>query len=203
MALVIVVVIEVGNRSPSSAPTAGATNASRPRDSNAELLSLVRAGEAVTYEAQYSVSNSATGSQQAHLWRRPPLARMDTEGPTGETTETLVGASGPVRCSRQPTGPWTCTSARDLNLGSLNVVSPALVAQVAQLTVTETDDQVAGQRVRCFRLSKEGAQPSVVCFTTDGIPARAEVGTSRVELVSVERSPITDAVFQPPAAVGG
>lgn len=196
-----------GHRAPSSAsPT---TTTAGPAG---ELTRLLDRAQGLNVDARYSVTNGSSPSSSAHLWRRPPLARLDTETGSGDEarrTAQIITTSGPVGCSQTGTGPWACGPKPGLKIGDVDIVSTGILAQLSAVRVVARDDNVAGVPARCFTVSSpEGTPPSTgpgavesaeVCVTTDGVPARVVAGTTRLDLVSLDRIRPPDAVFQPPA----
>jgi len=179
-----------------------------------ELVGLLANSGAVNFDVAYTVSDPARGAgATAHLWRRPPLARLDTQSGTGDSVRrdsSMLTASGPVRCSSLATGPWTCAPSPGLDLRTLSVVPPALAAQLGGLDVSVADATVAGEEVRCFTLAPRpgtsvsgDSRPGEVCLTPDGIAARVAAGATRLEMTSLQRGRMPDEVFEPPASVGG
>lgn len=185
----------------------------------AELVRLLDNSTVVNFDVVYTVADPVRGASTAHLWRRPPLARLDSESGTGadaRASAALVTSSGPVACDRRGTAPWTCAAQPGLTLANLGVVPPALLAQLSGLDVSVVDAEIGGNPVRCFTLAprQEGAEapPATaqdgaaatgeLCITPDGIPAKVAAGPARIELVSLQRGRLPDSVFQPPAPVG-
>jgi len=164
IAVVTFVVIRAGTggRGDRSATPATATTTG-PSGPAAELVSLVRRAESTNLDVAYagtgarSLSGSGPGGTfSAHLWRRSPLARLDTESGQGDgarRSAQLVSAAGPVACTQAGSAPWSCAPAPGLALGDVGVVSPALVAKLSTLDVSVRDDRLLGQGVRCFTVT--------------------------------------------------
>jgi len=205
IATAVVVTVAMGTSDDSS--TAGPTTTRPPLSGpGAELVDLVSKSGG-NFDVAYTVSGQA-GQSSAHLWRRPPLGRLDAESGSGDGARrntVLMGASGPASCTAQGSGPWTCVAKPGLNLNDVGVVPPALLARLSGLEVSVADDEILGQAVRCFTLSPaQGAPepPAELCLTPDGIAARVVTGSGRLDAVSLQRGRLPDSAFEPPAPVG-
>lgn len=186
--------------------TTTTTGGSSASGAAAELLGLLGRSAALDYEVRYNVTQPPGPPSVAGLWRRPPLAREDTESGSGDglrRTSEMVTTSGPVACTQSGSGQWACSPKPGLTLGDLGAVPPALANQLRAFRVVGRDDRVAGQSVRCFTVSQGSAASAEICLTPDGIVARAVLGSTRLELVGLNRSRPPDSIFQPPAPVGG
>jgi len=175
-----------------------------------ELVRLLDRSQSLNFEARYSVTDGSSPSSTAHLWRRPPLARLDTESGTGDAARRsaqIITTSGPVACAQSGGGAWSCAPKPGMKVGDVGIVSNGLVSQLAALQVVARDDTIGATAVRCFTVTNGAAttttpapaESAEVCVTTDGVAARVVAGTTRLELVSVDRARPADAVFQPPA----
>ena len=218
IATVVFVTVRAGtdqDGSPSDS-AADSKTARAPLSGAGEELVRLLANGIGNFDVAYEVTDPARGASDAHLWRRPPLARLDTLSGTGDGSQReskLLTSSGPVRCTATGLGPWSCMPSPGLDLGSVGVVPPRLVEQLSRFDITVRDGEILDESVRCFTLSPasgapgspgEGAaEPSELCVTPDGIPARVAAGAARLELVALERGRVPDSVFEPPAPVGG
>jgi hypothetical protein len=213
IAVVTFVIIRAGTGSgPSASPSASPTTT--PTGSTAELVALVRRSQVVDVDVAYTGSGTTSGAFEAHLWRRSPLARLDTDSGQGETLKAstqLVGTSGPQACTKAGTAPWSCVPKPGLSLGDVGVVSPALVAKLSSLDVSVHDDRILDQAVRCFTVARPAGATTTgptgagadldaaeLCLTSDGIPVRVVAGPTRLDAVSLNRGRAPDSVFQPP-----
>jgi len=214
IAVVTFVVIRAGTGSgPSASPSASPTTT--PTGSTAELVALVRRSQAVDVDVAYTGTETTSGAFGAHLWRRSPLARLDTDSGQGDTLERstqLVGPSGPQACTKAGTAPWSCVPKPGLTLGDVGVVSPALVAKLSSLDVSVHDDRILDQAVRCFTVARPAGTTTTtsptgagadlnaaeLCLTSDGIPVRVVAGPTRLDAVSLNRGRAPASVFQPP-----
>lgn len=183
-----------------SGPAAGTTlSATTPAG---EMLRLIEEGKKLTFEGRYAAYEDSAPSS-IHVWRRPPLARLDTETGSGEAqrrTQRLASSSGPVNCVQQGQGPWTCTPAPNLRVGDVTIVSDAVLGLLSRLAIESRDDQISGRQARCFLLTGNQGSPAELCLTRDGIPLRVVAGATRVELVDLKRDRPPDFVFEPPVA---
>lgn len=221
IAVVTFVVIRAGTgggADHSATPATATTTA--PSGPAAELVSLVRRAESANLDVAYAGTEASTGTFSAHLWRRSPLGRLDTESGQGDgarRSAQLVSAAGPVACTQAGSAPWSCAPKPGLALGDVGVVSPALVAKLSVLDVSVRDDRLLGQGVRCFTVAAPATTgtpatgtpatgaagpPDVtaeLCLTSDGIPVRVVLGSTHLYAVSLVRGRPPDSVFKPPA----
>jgi len=156
-----------GGADHSATPATATTTA--PSGPAAELVSLVRRAESANLDVAYAGTEASAGTFRAHLWRRSPLARLDTESGQGDgarRSAQLVSAAGPVACTQAGSAPWSCAPKPGLALGDVGVVSPALVAKLSVLDVSVRDDRLLGQGVRCFTV----AAPATTGTPTTGTP---------------------------------
>jgi len=213
IAVVTVVVIRAGTGGGSGSSATPTTTLAGP---TAELVALVRRSQAVNVDVAYAGAETTSGAFGAHLWRRSPLARLDTDSGQGDTLSRntqLVGPSGPVACTKAGTAAWSCVPKPGLGLGDVGVVSPALVAKLSSLDVSVHDDRILDEAVRCFTVARPAGVTTTtgpsggaadltaaeLCLTSDGIPVRVVAGPTRLDAVSLTRGRAPDSVFQPPA----
>ncbi|MFN2608022.1 MAG: hypothetical protein ABR511_09020 [Acidimicrobiales bacterium] len=206
VAVAIVVTIRSGERDQVATPPAGsaASTAPAPTGPAAELVRLLRRGASLDFDARYTSAGSAPST--AHLWRRPPLARLDTQSGSGDTASTsaqIVTSGGPVACTQAGRGPWSCAPKPGLDVAEVGVIPPSVVAALSAVHVTARDDTVIGLAVRCFTIAAGPGASADVCVTSSGVPARLASGDTRLDLVSLSLSRPPDSVFVAPAPVGG
>ncbi len=194
-----------------SQPTAVPATTKAPSGPTAELVSLLGRPQAVNVEVAYTGTDVTSAPVNAHLWRRGPLARLDTESGSGDATmraSQLLTSSGPLSCTQAASAPWSCAPKPGLGVGDIGVVSPALVNTLSALQVSVRDDRVVGQAVRCFTVAIPTASTDTtapagdvagLCLTSDGIAVRVDLGATHLEAVSLNRGRPPDSVFQAPA----
>ncbi len=207
-----------GAKTTKTAPTATTKAPSGP---TAELVRLVERGKSTNAEVAYTGVVTDSSPFTAHLWRRNPLGRLDTETGTAAAptrSAQVVTSSGPFACTQAGTAPWSCAPKAGLGIADVGVVSPALVSKLSALDVSVRDDKVLGQDVRCFTVAAPPttapatttaptATPTAggdlsaaeVCLTSDGIAVRVNAGPVHVEATSINRGRPPDSVFQLPA----
>lgn len=209
--VVTFVVIRAGTDTASKAATPAPVTTA-PRGPAGELVRLVERGRSVNVDVAYTGTTGASRFT-THLWRRSPLARIDSEVNSPDATTRsaqIVTSSGPVACTQQGSAPWSCAPKPGLGVADVGVVSPALVARLSTLEVTVRDDRILGTEARCFSLARPtattvagaataDASAAGLCLTSDGIPVRVEGGSTRLEAVSLNRGRPPDSVFKPPA----
>jgi len=200
-----------------TAPTATTKAPSGP---TAELVRLVERGKSTNVEVTYAGVVTSSSPFTAHLWRRSPLGRLDTE--TAEApnrSAQLVTSSGPFACTQAGAAPWSCAPKAGLGIADVGVVSPALVSKLSSLDVSVRDDNIGGQAVRCFTVAAppttapattaatttapaaglSDLSAAEVCLTSDGIAVRVNAGPVHVEATSINRGRPPDSVFKLPA----
>lgn len=186
----------------SASPPTPSSTAAAPAGPGAELVRLLAHSGTLDFDVRYTTVNQSSASSSAHLWRRPPLARLDTETGSGDAarrSSEILTTSGPVSCTQVGAEPWSCAPKPGLKIGDLGVVPPVVVAALSSLQVTARDDTVVGMAVRCFTVSGGHGPSAELCLTPDGIPARMVAGAARLDLVSLSRTRPPDSVFEPPA----
>ncbi len=199
------------------ATTAPTATTKAPSGPTAELVRLVDRGKSTNAEVVYSGVVTNASPFTAHLWRRSPLGRLDTETGTAEApnrSAQLVTSSGPFACTQTGGAPWSCAPKAGLGIADVGVVSPALVSKLSSLDVSVREDNVLGQAVRCFTVAAppSTAPPTTapptglsdlsaaeVCLTSDGIAVRVNAGPVHVEATSINRGRPPDSVFKLPA----
>ncbi len=204
------------------AKTAPTATTKAPSGPTAELVRLVDRGKSTNAEVAYTGVVTDSSPFTAHLWRRSPLARLDTETGSAEApnrSAQLVTSSGPFACTQAGTAPWSCSPKAGLGIADVGVVSPALVSKLSALHVSVGDDTILGQAVRCFTVAAPptttpattapattaraagGADltSAEVCLTSDGIAVRVNAGPVHVEATSIDRGRPPDSVFKLPS----
>ncbi len=193
-----------------TAPTATTKAVSGPVG---ELVHLVERGQSTNADVAYTGTGPNSSTFTAHLWRRSPLGRLDTQSTSAAApsrSAQLVTSSGPFACTQAGSAPWSCTPKAGLGIADLGVVSPALVSRLSALAVSVRDERILDQAVRCFTVAAPpttvpttGApDPSTaeVCLTSDGIAMRVDAGPAHLEAVSVNRGRPPDSVFKLPTS---
>lgn len=169
----------------------------------AELVRLVDAGAKLAFDARYTASQDGGGGAPSTLrvWQKPPLVRLDKELGSGaeiRPTAQFALPAGPVSCSRQPDGAWTCKSDPGLRLRS-GVVPEGIVSQLNRVAVESRAERIGGEDARCFSMTFPAGNRADVCLTHDGVPVRVLVDSVRLELAQLDRSPPADEIFELPA----
>jgi len=199
-----------------TAPTAPTAPTKASSGATAELVRLVDRGKSTNAEVAYTGSG-ANVAFTAHLWRRSPLGRLDTETGTAGTpnrSTQLVTSSGSFACTRAGDAPWSCAPKAGLGIADVGVVSPALVSKLSALDVSVRNDDIGGQAVRCFTVAAPptstpttappaGASDltsAEVCLTSDGIAVRVDAGSAHLEATSINRGRPPDSVFTLPTS---
>lgn len=198
--------------------TTAPTATTAPRGPTAELVRLVDRGKSTNAEVAYTGGGPNSLAFTAHLWRRSPLGRLDTETGTADAPNRsmqLVTSSGPFACTQAGTAPWSCAPKAGLGIADVGVVSPALVSKLSSLDVSVRDDNVLGQAVRCFTVAAPPTTAATttapatgapeltsaeVCLTSDGIAVRVNAGPTHVEATSINRGRPPDSVFKLPTS---
>lgn len=209
IAVVTIVTIRAGtDTAPKGAKPSPATTTALSGPA-AELVRLAQRGTSVNIDVAYTGSDPS-GPLRSHLWRRSPLARVDTESGSGDGAKRsaqLVTSTGPIACTQAGSAPWSCVPKPDLRIGDLSVVSPALLAKLSTLAVSVRDDRILDQASRCFTVTNPTATAAPgtatdvsaeLCLTSDGIPVRVKAGTTNLGAVSLNRGRPPDEVFKPP-----
>lgn len=202
IAVAITVTIRSGTSDHQAASPTSTTAAPGP---GAELARLLARSRTLVFDARYTAVDQSSASSSAQVWRRPPLARLDTVSGSGDSARRnaqIITTSGAVNCSQVGTGPWSCAPKPGLRIGDVGVVPPVVVAALSSARVTARDDTVAGLSVRCFTVSGQDGSAEL-CVTPDGIPARMVAGAAHLDLVSLSRDRAADSVFVAPGPVTG
>lgn len=166
--------------------------------SGSELADLLALGREQTVHATYR----ATGGDDLTLeiWRKDGRVRQDThvesEAGSADTAGFLLDGES-IACSRRDDEDWTCSSSS--TEASPDGLFGTVVDQLSGAAVEASDDEVDGREVRCFRFDAADGTGEM-CVTADGIPVRAVVGDSGLELVDTDDD-VDDSVFDPPAEV--
>ena len=159
----------------------------------AELAALVEQGRRATVDATYTASiPGVSSSLRLRLLRQPPRSRHDAATGPDDEVRTLMLETGPVRCRRTPTQPWSCQPQSESTTGEVDTVIAGFVAQVSG-AVKASSQAVNGRDGRCFT----GGNGARVCVADDGVVLLAEAGESRLELVELRHTVPEDA-FAPP-----
>jgi hypothetical protein len=135
-------------------------------------------------------------------WKGDRAAQRLTASAGGQTEQAIayVLPGGNVICQRPPGDEWACQPSVSVatEAGEAAGIIDALASDLGGKEVTVEEARVGEHEARCFTI--EGATGGAVCVTDEGIPVRFTLGTSQMELVSLERS-VDDDVFEPPAEV--
>lgn len=165
-----------------------------------ELDDLLAAAQELEYHATY---RTVGGDQDVtlDLWRKGGVVRQDsrieTDAGTADTSSFLLDDGRSVTCTRRDDDPWTCSEA--LSETSPDGIFGSVLDQLGGQDVEVVEETIDGRDARCFRFgATDGA--GEMCVTEEGIPARALVGETGLELESLERD-VDDDVFEPPAEV--
>jgi hypothetical protein len=198
--------IRAGTRGDDLVPATEASTTVPLSGPHAELLRLFAQGRRASYAVVYRQVGPA-GESVVRQARRPPEERTETESGTGEAvkrTTTVLTATGRVGCTQEGSGPWSCSPQPGRGGGALtDILSATIVSQMGALKAEASDQQVAGQDVRCFTLSGAEGPSAEMCLTTDGILARVGAGDTRLEMTALDRGAPPDSAFVPPAPVSG
>ncbi len=176
---------------------------SRTADGKA-LESVVEKGQDLTYHARYRVGGAQPtgGSIEVQLWRKGDRIRLDQELRSAGRTVRTAGfrlEDRMINCVREGEDPWRCTQIDPSQLGggnsSADPLIGGLVAELSTTDMTITSEEVAGEKVRCFKNEDSTRQ---VCLTDEGIAVRIGTSEARLELVKIERE-VDDKTFDLPA----
>lgn len=205
--------IRTGTGKAKTAKTAPTATTKAPSGPVGELVRLVERGQSTDVDVAYTGTGAPAGAFSVHLWRRGPLARIDTQSGAADAANRsaqLVTASGPFACTQAGSAPWSCTPKAGLGIADVGVVSPALVSRLSALAVSARDERILDQAVRCFTVAAApttapttGAadlSTAEACLTPDGIAMRVNAGPAHLEAVSVNRGRPPDSVFKLPSS---
>ena len=202
-AIIVITIRASQDGSPSRERGAPPTTAPALTGAAAELVRLLEAGKQLAFDGRYSVSSAGRPPGTLRLWSRPPLLRADTESGSGRDLRRNAQfslPSGPVSCTRQADGPWTCKSEPGLPIG-LGLLPEPFVAQLPGVSVQARADRIGGREARCFALTGPAAPAGDVCLSPDGILLRVQAGSTTMELVELDRAAPPEEIFEPPAPV--
>ena len=164
-----------------------------------ELVSLLQAGEGVTFHATYRVIGAANETLSFEIWQSASQVREDTSVAAGghtAKTESFTQDKVTHLCVQRDGGAWNCArSSVDPN----NILS-TVTGAVAGQAVAITDTTIGGRKVRCFQVGST-SQGVELCATSNGVPVLIASAQARYELVTLSSS-VDSAVFNPPAPDG-
>lgn len=186
-------------------PERSTTTTAPLSDEAQELVDLLAAARDLDLHLVFEPTEPGTDGAAIviDVWWKGDLAaqKLSLEA-NGQTEEALalVLPDGNALCQRPPGQEWACQPSLSVATeeGNPAGIIEALASDLGGKTVTIEEAQVGDYEARCFTI--EGASGGAVCVTDEGIPVRFTLGSSEMELISVERS-VDDGVFEPPAEV--
>ena len=164
-----------------------------------ELERLLELGRNATFHARYDavVEGIAGNSVTVETWRKDGDVRQDMIVQSGDQelrTATIDIDGQRTACTQTNSDPWQCqpeAAAGDPLVGAVR-------ERLAGGAVRVRDDEINGERVRCFTVTSTGGGPTELCATPEGVPVRVTAGSSRLELTALETD-VDPLVFEPPA----
>lgn len=198
--------IRAGTRNDDLVPATEASTTVPLSGPHGELLGLFDQGRKASYSVTYRQTGPA-GESVVRQARRPPEERTEVESGSGDgvrRTLTVVTVTGRFGCTREGSGPWSCSPEPGRGGGALtDILSATLVSQLRSFRVEARDERVGGEETRCFTLTGEQGPPAEMCMTPEGILARVGAGDTRLEMTALDRRRPPDGAFALPAPPGG
>ncbi len=180
----------------------------------------MRSSQKTSFQAVYTSSSGGTTSTVT-LAQSPPKQSFAITGASGSTTSLINTGTTTYSCTSGRGGATTCTSiggglAGSALTGLLNVYNgtaaltvmnawkSSLAAHVSGVSLTFSDETIAGQSATCAQWSQNG-NDATYCVTSTGVLAKVESsgsgsGGQSFELTSYTNSPPASAFTTPVGA---
>jgi len=184
------------------------------------LAGNVAAAQKSTFQAVYT-STAGGSTSTVTLAQSPPKQSFSTANGSGSTTSLINTGTTTYSCATGSGGASTCTSiggglASSALTGLINVYNgsaalsvlkvwqSSLAAHLAGVSLTFTEETIAGQPSTCAHWSQSG-DDATYCVTSTGVLARVESsggssGGQNFELTSYTTSPPASAFAVPQGA---
>jgi hypothetical protein len=215
-----------GSSSSSTTTTAGSSSASTGAgggDASSKLNALtgnVKSAQKSTFQAVYTSTSGGTTSTIT-LAQSPPKQLFSSTDPSGSTTSLINTGTTTYSCSGSSGGTTTCTSIAggaaagaltslisvyngSAALAVLNSWQTVIASHVTGVSLTFTDDTIAGQPSTCAHWSHQSDQ-ATYCVTSTGVLAKVESsggssGGQTFALTSYTQSPPASSFAVPQGA---